>query len=204
MLEFIINFIISLISNLGYPIVFTLMFLDALNVPAASEITLLFSGFLVYSGRFNFQTALLIAVSANLLGGITNYFLGRLGQKLFLSKKKVERGKKFIEEHFNYAPFLGNVLPFLRSFIALPLGLVRYPLKRFVVQAVLAYFIWSFTFINIGRFLADKWETVVPYLKILDFVALAVIIGVIIYVYKYKKAHRFQLEDEPNDKKPGY
>ena len=59
-------FIISTISTMGYPGILLLMAIESACIPLPSEVILPFSGYLVWSGRFNiWGVALMGALGCN-------------------------------------------------------------------------------------------------------------------------------------------
>jgi len=87
----IANFILNLISQMGYAGVFILMALESCNIPIPSEIIMPFSGFLVSQGRFNLYWLALIGSLGNLVGSLVSYGIAfKLGNKVkeFFLKSK--------------------------------------------------------------------------------------------------------------------
>jgi membrane protein YqaA with SNARE-associated domain len=75
--------------SLGYLGLFFAGFLSATIIPMNSEIVLL----ALLSQDFDPWTCLLIATIGNSLGGITNYFLGKLGNPLWFKRFGVKEDK---------------------------------------------------------------------------------------------------------------
>src|SRR5215813_13864288 len=92
------TFIISVISATGYLGIVLLMAIESACIPLPSEVIMPFSGYLVYTARFNlFWVATAGAIGCN-LGSVIAYYLGyyggrplveRYGSYIFLSEKEL-------------------------------------------------------------------------------------------------------------------
>ncbi|MDU1891865.1 MAG: YqaA family protein [Dysgonomonas sp.] len=110
----------------GYIGLFLASFLAATILPLGSEVV--FIGLL--AAGMNGWTAVLVASVGNWLGGMTNYYLGRLGKidwiekYLKVKKDKIERMKRWLDgkgaamAFFSFMPVVGDI-------IALALGFMR-------------------------------------------------------------------------------
>tara|TARA_X000001036_G_scaffold421577_1_gene443576 strand:- start:20 stop:481 length:462 start_codon:yes stop_codon:yes gene_type:complete len=141
-------------ADLGYIGLFISCFLAATFViPFSPEVIL---GILILKG-FNLQLTIIIATIGNWMGGMTSYFIGRIGdwkkiEKYFKIKKdKVNGFKKRIDKwgsvlaFFTWFPLGGDIL-------ALSLGVFKVDVYkvsiwmligkffRFVVSAIIIYF----------------------------------------------------------------
>ncbi|MDW3654268.1 MAG: hypothetical protein QOK61_06920, partial [Nitrososphaeraceae archaeon] len=92
----VVDFVISIISNLGYAGVIILMVLDSAMIPIPSEIILVFSGYLVTTGTFDPISIILAGSFGNVVGSILTYYFGLKFGRLFI----LRFGKYFfIKEH---------------------------------------------------------------------------------------------------------
>ncbi|NDV96690.1 DedA family protein [Dysgonomonas sp. 521] len=110
----------------GYIGLFLASFLAATILPFGSEVV--FAGLL--AAGLNSWTCVLIASVGNWLGGMTNYYLGRLGKiewiekYLKVKKEKIDKmqhwleGKGAVMAFFSFMPVVGDI-------IALALGYMR-------------------------------------------------------------------------------
>src|ERR1700751_2070780 len=81
MVESIANWIINLISTLGYPGIVITMAIESALIPLPSEIIMPFSGFLVSTGRFDLTLVALSGAVGNVLGSLLAYWLGFWGHE---------------------------------------------------------------------------------------------------------------------------
>jgi membrane protein DedA with SNARE-associated domain len=204
LIEALSIFIISVISTTGYLGVALLMAIESACIPLPSEVIMPFSGYLVYTGRFNlFWVATVGALGCN-LGSLIAYFIGyyggrplveRYGSYIFLSEKELHWADRFFDRWGDYAVFFARLLPVVRTFIALPAGIARMKQVRFHVFTFLGSWPWCLMLAWVGARLGQKWNTD-PRLKEwfhrFDAVILAVIvIGVVWFVWTHWK-HRIR------------
>lgn len=133
----------------GYIGLFIASFLGATIIPFSSE--LVFS-LLIIKG-YDFNLSLLVATTGNWLGGLSSYFLGRLGkwstlEKYFrLKKEKIVKFKTNIDKWGSLLAFF-CWLPIIGDPIAVGLGFFR---TNFLLVAIwmfigklIRYIVWAF------------------------------------------------------------
>src|ERR1700740_2165708 len=79
-------FIISVISATGYLGIALLMGIESACIPLPSEIIMPFSGYLVYTGRFNLWEASIAGAFGCVVGSIVAYWVGMYGGRPFIEK----------------------------------------------------------------------------------------------------------------------
>jgi membrane protein YqaA with SNARE-associated domain len=125
----------------GYLGLFVVCFLSATILPLTSEGVLI--AFLLSGGEP--LTALLVATSGNVLGGSTNYFLGRLGEpkwlrKLGVKETRILRFENWVKRYGVWTALLSWV-PIVGDPLTIALGFFR------------ANWWWVFLLMLIGKFL---------------------------------------------------
>ena len=136
----------------GYIGLFIASFLGATIIPFSSE--LVFS-LLIIKG-YDFNLSLLVATTGNWLGGLSSYFLGRLGkwstlEKYFrLKKEKIVKFKTNIDKwgsllaFFCWLPIIGDPIAvglgfFRTNFLLVALWMFLGKLIRYIVWAFVTY-----------------------------------------------------------------
>ncbi len=162
------NFIIAVISATGYLGIALLMGIESACIPLPSEIIMPFSGYLVYSGRFQLLwVATAGAIGCN-LGSAVAYWVGahggrpmveRFGKYVLLSRHDLDRTTHFFLKYGSITVFLARLLPVVRTFIALPAGIAKMPLLRFHIYTFLGSWPWCFVLAYVGMRLGRSWET---------------------------------------------
>ena len=162
------HFIIAVISATGYLGIALLMAIESACIPLPSEIIMPFSGYLVYSGRFQLVwVATAGAIGCNLgsarrvLGGSAwrPPVGGALWQVCPAQPPRPDRTTHFFLKYGSITVFLARLLPVVRTFIALPAGIARMPLWRFHIYTFLGSWPWCFALAYVGMRLGQSWET---------------------------------------------
>lgn len=197
LIEIVAQWIINVISTLGYPGIILTMAIESALIPLPSEIIMPFSGFLVTTGRFDLNLVALSGAVGNVLGSLLAYWLGfwghervvrrfirRWGKWILLTEEDLDYTEKLLKR-FNDLVVLGSrVVPGIRTVISLPCGIARLPLRRFIILTFFGSLIWSYFLAWIGFVLGENWDTLGPYFHKLDAVIVILIIGsVLFYVY---------------------
>ena len=161
-------FIISVISSMGYAGIVLLMAIESACIPLPSEVIMPFSGYLVYTGRFNlWWVATMGALGCN-LGSLVAYEIGayggrplieRYGQYILLSRHELEISDRFFARWGSTTVFLSRLLPVIRTFIALPAGVARMPRLRFHVYTFLGSWPWCLGLAWVGLKLGERWDS---------------------------------------------
>lgn len=196
--------ITSFVGNHSVVAVFALLVLAAV-FPAASELVMLYAG-AVAAGAFadahvvlfgstirSHAGAYVVIVIAGILGNVIGagigWFVGDLGGrplierhggKLHVTPAKLDRAERWLAGHGALAVVVGFAAPILRSFVAIPAGIVRVPFGRFIVAALIGCAIFCFTFAGIGWAVGSSYSSVRRYV---DYIAIAAIVLLAVYVW---------------------
>ena len=166
-IEVLSAFIIAVISTGGYAGILLLMAIESACIPLPSEVIMPFSGYLVYTGRFNlFWVATFGALGCN-VGSLVAYYVGyyggrplveRYGSYIFLSEKELNWADRFFDKWGDWAVFVSRLLPVVRTFIALPAGIAKMRQVRFHVFTFVGSWPWCFMLAWIGMRLGEHWD----------------------------------------------
>jgi membrane protein DedA with SNARE-associated domain len=182
------NFIIQIISNSGYLGIFLLMIAESALIPIPSEIIMPFSGYLVFTGKFNIIGVIIAGGAGNLVGSLIAYFIGiklgrgiilKYGKYLLLKKSHLDWAESFFEKHGNKTTFVTRLLPGIRTYISLPAGIAKMDLKKFSLYTFVGSIIWSAMLTYVGVALGEEWTKIRQYS---DYIDAAVIVGIIIVI----------------------
>ena len=184
-LKWMAAFITAAISGLGYFGVFLMMAIESAAIPLPSEIIMPFSGYLVFTGRFDLLwVATAGAIGCN-LGSVAAYEVGALGGRrlvekygayILMSERELAWADRFFARYGNAAVFLARLLPVVRTFIALPAGIARMPRVRFHVYTFLGSWPWCYALAYLGMKAGENWHYLGKYFHRFD----AVIGGVLV------------------------
>ncbi len=161
-------FIVTVISSSGYLGILALMTIESACIPLPSEVIMPFSGYLVYTGRFQLLWVATVGALGCNLGSLIAYEIGayggrplveRYGSYIFLSRRELEMADRFFARWGSATVFFSRLLPVVRTFIALPAGIARMPRARFHIYTFIGSWPWCLGLAWIGMKLGEKWET---------------------------------------------
>lgn len=203
-LAVLIAFVIAVISRSGYLGIVILMGIESACIPLPSEVIMPFSGYLVYTGRFNlWWVATAGALGCN-VGSLVAYEVGyyggrplveKYGSYILLGRDELEWADRFFHRWGSAAVFIARLLPVIRTFIALPAGVARMRRLPFHLYTFAGSWPWCYGLAYIGMRLGEAWNTD-PRLKAwfhrLDLViGLALLAGAVWFVWSRWK-HRIR------------
>jgi membrane protein DedA with SNARE-associated domain len=167
LIELLSVFIVGTISLLGYSGVVLLMAIESACIPLPSEIIMPFSGYLVYTGRFNLWAVGFAGAFGCVLGSLVAYWVGMYGGRLLIEKygryvlvspHDLDLADRWFDRFGEVIVFASRLLPAIRTFIAFPAGVARMNLKKFVVYTFAGSLPWCLGLAYVGQRLGEKWD----------------------------------------------
>lgn len=180
------QFIIQLISNLGYGGIFIAMAIESACIPLPSEVILPFTGYMVYLGQFELWPATLAATLGNLFGGLFAYYIGvwggrpfikRYGHYFFIKERELAWTERLFQRHGEVTVLLGRLLPIVRTFISLPAGIAKMNPLKMAIYTVIGALPWCMFLILVGEKLGENWNSLKPLFHRMDAVVGVLIVG---------------------------
>ena len=204
----------SFIGNHGVYAVFALMLLSAV-LPAASEVVMLYAGavaagafagahVVVFGHRFaNGGWAYVAMAVAGVLGcflgavlgwAIGAYggrpFLERYGRWLHVTPQKLDRAHRWFERFGALTVAVGLSVPVVRSFVAIPAGIARLELRRFVPLALIGCIPFCFGLGGAGYALGSHWGRVHSAFRYVDWLVVAGAVLLALYLMLRRRTSR--------------
>jgi membrane protein DedA with SNARE-associated domain len=184
------KWVMKLVSGAGYPALLFLMFLENVYPPIPSELTIPLAGYVVSRGQLSFLGIVLAGTLGSVLGALPLYYAGRAlgeervldwadrhGQWLTVSRKELERAKRWFVRHGGMAVFFCRLIPGVRSLISIPAGVERMPMAAFLAYTSVGAGLWTTLLAFLGYGLAWKYTEVERYL---DPVSYAMLGGIVV------------------------
>jgi membrane protein DedA with SNARE-associated domain len=194
----------SFIGNHGLYAIFVLMLLAAV-LPTASELVMLYAGALA-SGAFAaahvtafghtmheplwaFLAVVATGAIANGIGAVIGWAIGARGGRPFLERhgrwlhvtaEKLSRAEERFEERGAPAVAVGFALPLVRSFVAIPAGIVRVRLRTFVPAALTGILVFCFALAGIGWAVGSSYERVHDDFRYVDVAAVVLVAAAVL------------------------
>lgn len=173
--------ITSFVGHHGVYAIFLLMFVAAM-LPIGSELVMLYAG-AVASGSLGVQATVfghearpltaylafvVAAVAGNVAGAAVGFKIGAWGGRPFVERygrfvhvtpAKLDRTEAWLERYELVAVPVGFASPLLRSFVAIPAGIVRLPFGRFLLGALIGCSIFAFGVGAVGWAVGASYDT---------------------------------------------
>ena len=199
------HYVTDIIYHYRYVGLFVLLSLGMVGIPVPDEFLMTFSGFLTSLGRMNFGKTLMLAALGSFLGMNLSYWIGRrlgipflhkIAPYLHLNEKKIARAEHWFQRFGDRLIVVGYFFPGFRHFTAYFSGMSEINYGRYAILAGTGAFLWTLTFITLGRILGVHWHKITLVLHrylVRGGIVLAIIVF-LIYLYSVKRG-RERLED---------
>jgi membrane protein DedA with SNARE-associated domain len=124
-------------------------------------IVLWFSGF---RKKLDFTVAILAGSIGNLVGSVATYYLGqkirreiilKYGRFLFIREDHLEFAERIFQKHGSKISFVGRLLPAIRTYVSLPAGIGKTPIKTFLLYTFAGSVVWNILLVYAGMQLGE-------------------------------------------------
>jgi membrane protein DedA with SNARE-associated domain len=151
--------------------------------PAASELTMVYGGALAsgalagsislfghefHSGLPAYLAVVVAGIAGNTLGAVGGWWIGvrgghplleRYGRYAHITPARIARAERWFARFEDIAVPLGFATPLVRSFVAIPAGILEVGLRRFVVSAIAGITVFCAVVAGIGWAVGASWHT---------------------------------------------
>ncbi|MDP4091083.1 MAG: bifunctional DedA family/phosphatase PAP2 family protein [Bacillota bacterium] len=188
--------VLELVNHYGYFILFAALLVELLGAPLPGEFMMTYCGYLVYEGRLNFLASVLTAAAGVITGITISYFAGsKLGVEFFrkygsnfhLGPEKLESTSCWFKSYGKRLLMVAYFIPGVRHITGYFSGITEISYKRFALNAYIGAFIWTSTFIFLGKALGPNWSKFHAELKRYSIILGIFIFLILVIMYSYKK-----------------
>lgn len=157
------------ISQYGYAAIFALLVFGIVGLPVPDETLLTFSGYLIFRGRLRLPFVYVSAVAGSLCGITLSYVLGRTfglglihryGRYLRITEEHVMKAHAWFERVGHWGLTFGYFVPGIRHLTAYAAGMSEVEPHQFALFAYAGGCLWVASFVGLGYFLGERWQTV--------------------------------------------
>jgi membrane protein DedA with SNARE-associated domain len=197
------GWIFGIVDRLGALGVGLLIMLENLIPPIPSELVLPLAGFRASTGALNVFTVWPAATAGAVLGALLLYGLGawlgyqrlhRLaGRRWFIlaGQSDIDRGHELFDRHGSKVVLLARCVPFLRSVVSIPAGIVGMPILRFTLLTAIGSGVWNAVFIALGWTLGEHWDRVQGWLGPVSAVVVGLlVVGLVVLIVRKVRGRR--------------
>ena len=184
--------LLSWLSHYGYAGLFGLLVLGIVGLPVPDETLLVFSGYLISTGRLHPLLTFLAGFGGSVCGISLSYTIGRtLGRRLVLrygryfgvTEMRIERAHRWFQRTGDWLLTIGYFIPGVRHVTALVAGMSELEYGTFARFAYAGAAIWVCTFLLIGYFVGENWRAAIALVHryTLAFVAVVLVLGAAVW-----------------------
>lgn len=118
------------------------------------------AGVLSYAGKLDLTTSIAVAMSANFIGDMLLFYMGRYQRSDIMRyfhkhRRKLALSHMLMKKHGNWIIFMQKFVYGIKTLIPLAIGLTKYDFMKFSILNLLASILWAFV-VGIGSYLAGK------------------------------------------------
>lgn len=194
-LEHLAGWISSIIQMWSYGGIVLLMGVESMCIPLPSELIMPFAGYLVYLGEMNIWWAGVAGAVGCLWGSLVAYMIGyfggrpiieKYGKYILISQHDLQLADKWFIKYGDNTAFWSRLIPIVRTFISLPLGIAKVNIWKFSVYTLVGSFIWSVFLVFLGQKFGENWMILKNYFHEFDIViGILIVVGAGWFIYRH-------------------
>src|ERR687885_178442 len=199
-----LDYILSLIGQYGYVIVFLGVMLESAGVPLPGETILIAAGVLVQRGHLDLEDAIVFGILGAVLGDQIGYWVGREGGRpfvlrwgryLLITPERLERAERFFARHGGKAVFLARFVAGLRVFGSLVAGISGMPWRTFFFYNALGGATWATAAVLVGYLVGGSIDLVEQWVgRASILLAILLALAIALYLaYRWVSTHPEQI-----------
>ena len=174
------------------------MAIESAAIPLPSELIMPLAGWILIKDQgLGFEWVLfagLCGAIGNTLGSLVAYYAGAVGGRplvlkygryVLISRHDLDLADRFFDRWGAWAVFFARLMPIVRTFISVPAGISKMPIRQFTIYTFAGAFPWSLGLAAGGFFLGENWEDLRSWMRPAD-IPVAIIL-VILFVWYIKR-----------------
>ena len=183
----LLNPILTLILNYGYPIIVACVIGAYLGMPIPTDAILLAAGSFSVDGSLNIFVLIPLVAIAAIAGDILGYFLGRkfgilvvnkFTKKLGLTQGKLDSVERFLKKWGVWTIFLTR---WLLTPLGIPVnfisGISKFSFKKFLFFVIAGELLWAVLYLYLGYVFGSDWIILLDYLNEVPLLLAVITIG---------------------------
>lgn len=163
-LQVLIQWISELLSEYLYLGVFLAALIETIIPPIPTMAVFPTAGYIASQNNLSIPEVVLLGIVGGFgasIGSTVIYLialkLGRIAllkylKRVRVSEQKLERVEKWFQKYGDKAVLFGRMVPVFREMISVPAGLLKMPIKKFLLYTILGSCGWGITMVMVGYF----------------------------------------------------
>ncbi|MEH7386371.1 VTT domain-containing protein [Bacillus sp. JJ1521] len=190
------QFLTALIEHYGYAVLFLSLMLELIAIPLPGEFLMGYAGVLVFQGKLSWIISIVIAGVGSCTGMTISYWIGnklgtpffhKHGHRIHLGPDRLEKTSEWFKKYGNKLLLIAYFIPGVRHITGYFSGITQIPFRTYILYAYSGAFIWTGTFITLGKLLGPQWEQFHTSIKKYLFVGSVFAIAILVIIYLLKK-----------------
>lgn len=199
----------EIIEGANWVTLFVLLFFGIVFAPVNRESIILFMGALSSTNIIYPGFSFIVSVLATYFGYSFGYFIARILEKIFLqnpsqkTKKRIEKCYQLLQKFDIHSILISYYIPGVRHIFPVILGLGLMKTVKFSFLSLIGAVIWTATFFAPAYILGEKTLDIIIWINELGkvpyiIVAAIIILGIIIFYYKFYRFYRNKKDNNYN------
>ncbi|KAB8288818.1 SNARE associated Golgi protein [Bifidobacterium ramosum] len=187
----ITDWLVGLMSTMGWLGTGVAVFLENLFPPIPSEVILPLAGFTAAQGRMTLFEAIGGATLGSVVGALVLYGIAyaigadrmrRLFDAMPLTDATdIDKANDWFARYGLWSVLIGRVIPIVRSLISIPAGIARTNLLRFTLLTAFGSLVWNTILVMAGYLLGSQWCGILGVLDRFQYAVAAVIVVLFVW-----------------------
>ncbi|TDF97286.1 phosphatase PAP2 family protein [Paenibacillus piri] len=154
-------------DQFGYLVLGAALMLELLALPLPGEVLMTYTGLLVFQQKLNWALSILTAGTGASIGMTVSYGIGyklgipffeKYGSRIHLGPDRLAATSRWFERYGNKVIIIAYFIPGIRHFTGYFSGITRLRVRTYRLYAYTGAFIWTGTFISLGKIVGPEWE----------------------------------------------
>lgn len=152
-----------------YLFIFAWLLFESAGLPLPNELVLLLCGSITAQPGHGLSPPLLVLIATvgSLGGALLSYTIGyrggrrlvlRVGRLLRIDERRVDSVEVWFARSGVVAIFLARITPFVRTVASYPAGMLRYPLRTFLIVSFLGSLLWCSVMVGLGHAFGRNYQ----------------------------------------------
>jgi membrane protein DedA with SNARE-associated domain len=160
MFKGLIDWYLSALDTVGYPLIALLMAIESTILPVPSEFVIPPAAHLAHTnGRFTMTGIVLAGALGSWVGAMLMYWVSRqagrplvlrFGKYFFITPEKVYGAERWARRFGSWGIFISRFLPVVRHLIGIPAGIVKMDFKLYSIYTLMGSALWCVILCYVG------------------------------------------------------
>lgn len=162
---------------------------ESCGLPLPNEIVLLVAGSLAAQGTVSPILLVAVATLASVGGATAAYEIGRrggrvavlrVGRYIRLDEKRLDSVERWFERTGSVAIGISRITPFVRTVASFPAGMLRLPLRTFLIASTIGSLIWCTIMVTLGVVLGANYTAALKLIERYTIPAVVVLVALVV------------------------